>query len=203
MCETLPAGLAKGSRHRTLFESLRKIGLGVAVALFAVSASADPTVHSEAAVKAALIFNFAKFVEWPAAAFADTRSAMLFCIYRETNTDLRQALGGLQGRVIQGREIQVRAGVGQRELGGCHVLYVPDTQTRWLPEILRSAQAQHALTVSDMEDFIEAGGIIELVAIDNQQRFEINLDSAQKAQLKISAQLLKLAKSVRGSGGRN
>lgn len=203
MCETPPAGQAQGGKPPPLFESLRRLVLGIVMASFAISASADPAVHSEAAVKAALIFNFAKFVEWPATAFADARSPMLFCIYRETNTDLRQALGGLQGRVIQGREIQVRAGVGQREIGGCHVLYIPDTQTRWLPEILRNAQTQHALTVSDMEDFIEAGGIIELVAIDNQQRFEINLDSAQKAQLKISAQLLKLAKSVRGGGGRN
>ena len=88
----------------------------VALLLLTLSAASKaPAVEhgvlSEEVVKAALIYNFAKFVEWPATSFADPKSPLNLCIYRETNNELRQALSAFQGKAAQGHEIQIRSGI--------------------------------------------------------------------------------------------
>ncbi len=164
-------------------------------------ASADQAPISEDALKAALVFNFAKFVEWPAKAFADARTPISLCLYRESVSEFRTALSAFQGKQVQGRDIQVRAGVLQKDLVGCHILFIPEAHERWLPDVLRVAGTQNILTVSDLDDFVDNGGMIELLHQDGQPRFAINQETAQRAGLKISAQLLKLAKNVKGKAG--
>lgn len=172
-------------------------------AILAPLAAAAQDLHSEAAVKAALVYNFAKFVDWPLRAFNDAHAPLTLCIYREGNSDMRQSLAAFAGKTAQGREIAVRGGVSLRDLGGCQVLYIPGNTERWLPELLRAAHAQHILTVSDMDDFVDNGGAIELLVVDNQRHFAINLDAVHQAGLKMSSQLLKLARIVKGQTGRN
>lgn len=174
-------------------------GLLLACALPARAAD----LHSDAAVKAALVYNFAKFVEWPARVFADSRTPLTLCFYRENSGELPQALAAFRGKTAQGREIAVRTGVGQRELTGCQILYIPLSAERWLHETLRTAHSQSILTISDMDEFADNGGAIELIVIDNQRHFVINQEAVAQANLKMSSQLLKLARTVKAPTGRN
>ena len=158
---------------------------------------------SDSAMQAIYLYNFAKFIDWPEHVFADKQSPIRICVYGEKPNDIRQAAAAIEGKVAQGREVKVRRSTTLSELGDCQMVFIPASERRWLPEVLRVAHAASALTVSDMDDFIDAGGGIGLLTIENQIRFEFNLDATQAANLKISARLLKLARVVKGSPSRN
>lgn len=165
----------------------------------ALAPSVAHAVIAEGAVKAALIYNFAKFIDWPPKAFASQEAPLTVCLYRDQHSDLHQALSAFTGRSVQGRPIALRTGVVHSTLAGCHVLFIPEGQERWLADLLPAAHARHILTVSDSDDFLAAGGMIELSSDDGRPRFSINLNAAREARLKMSAQLLKLAKTVLGT----
>lgn len=157
----------------------------------------------DSAMQALYLYNFAKFIDWPEKVFADRQSPVRLCIYGEKPNDLRQAVAAVEGKPVQGRQLAVRSHATLGELNDCQIVFVPGSEKRWLPEILRVAHAASALTVSDMDDFIDAGGGVGLFVVDRQLRFEFNLDATQAAQLKISSQLLKLARAVKGPGAKN
>lgn len=158
---------------------------------------------SDAALQALFLYNFAKFIEWPDKVFANAQSPITLCVYGEKPGEIRLALNAIEGRMAQGREIRLQASVTLANLEKCQIVFVPASEKRWLSEVLRVAHGANALTVSDMDDFVEAGGGIGLLMVDRQIRFEFNLDATQAAHLKVSAQLLKLAKTVRGQGAKN
>lgn len=154
-------------------------------------------------MQALFLYNFAKFVEWPEMVFVHPQAPITLCIYGEKPSEIRQAVSAIEGKLAQGREVRLRHSVTLAGLGACQIVFVPSSEKRWLPEVLRLAHAAHALTVSDLDDFIESGGAIGLLTVGQQIRFEFNLDATQNAQLKVSAQLLKLAKTVKSQGGRH
>lgn len=154
-------------------------------------------------MQALFLYNFAKFVEWPEKVFADRQAPIRLCIYGEKPGDLRQSVVAIEGRTAQGREVRVRRSATLAELGDCQIVFVPTDERRWLPEVLRTAHDASALTVSDIDDFIALGGAVGLVTVDRQMRFEFNLDATQAARLRVSAQVLKLARTVRGQGAKN
>lgn len=175
--------------------------LQVSHALAQATRAAAPT--SDTAMQALFLYNFAKFVEWPDKVFASQQSPITLCIYGEKPSEIRQAVALIDGKTAQGREVKARRTVTLAELGDCQIVFVPSAEKRWLSEVLRVAHAASALTVSDMDDFADTGGGIGLLIVDQQIRFEFNLDATQAAHLKVSAQLLKLARSVKGQGARN
>jgi len=154
-------------------------------------------------MQALYLYNFAKFIDWPEKVFASRQAPIRLCIYGEKPNDVRQSATTLEGKQIHGRELAVRRNATLAELHDCQIVFIPGSEKRWLPEVLRLAHAACALTVSDMDDFVDAGGGVGLLVVDRQLRFEFNLDATQTAQLKVSSQLLKLAKAVKGQGGRN
>lgn len=160
-------------------------------------------VLSDAAMQALYLYNFAKFIDWPDAVFLDKRAPIRLCIYGEKPNDLRQSAAAVEGKSANGRELAVRRFTTLAELNDCQIVFIPDSEKRWLSEILRVAHAASALTVSNMEGFIDSGGGVGLFMADRQLRFEFNLDAIETAQLKVSSQLLKLAKTVKGQGVRN
>ena len=168
--------------------------------LLAAQSSASPPALSDSAMQALYLFNFAKFIEWPTSALPEKQSPIRLCIYGEKPSELRQSVGSIEGKTVQGRELAIRRNATLNELNDCQIVFVPGSEERWLSEVLRVAHAANALTVSDMEDFVESGGGVGLFMIDHQIRFEFNLDAIQAAQLKVSSQLLKLAKAVKGLG---
>ncbi len=154
-------------------------------------------VREEYQVKAAYLFNFAKFVEWPAQAFRAPDAPLVLCVAG------RDPFGGVlaayERRIVHGRELRVRRNVAVGELRGCHLLYVSESEERRLAPTLAAAVDMPVVTVSDLDGFIDAGGMIGLVEADARIQFEVNLGSASRAGIRVSAQLLRLARRVRGS----
>jgi hypothetical protein len=156
---------------------------------------ADPVAPSEYAVKAAFIYNFAKFTEWPPAAGGGTRDPIVLCAFAGEPYDA--ALASIDGKSVQGRTLRVRRGLRPIEIKSCHVVFIAASEERRIPELLRAAAKAPVLTVGDSDGFAEGGGMIGLINADNRVQFEINNDAAQRVNLKIGSQLLRLARLVK------
>jgi hypothetical protein len=156
---------------------------------------ADQAAPSEYAVKAAFIFNFAKFTEWPAAASGATRDPIVLCAF--AGEAHGTALAAIEGKSVQGRIMRVRRGVRPDEVKLCHMIFIAESEERRIPELLRAVKGSPVLTIGDAEGFAGAGGMIGLITADNRVQFEINNEAVQRAQLKIGAQLLRLARLVK------
>lgn len=172
--------------------------LKFAIALFALwsvtagSASADDKDIHEDEVKAAFVYNFAKFVEWPAGKVND---AINLCILGDSPLGF-SALKTIDGRNVQDKPLVTKLLNKADELKDCHIVFIAASEHPKIQQRLKAAHQQHALTVSDMAGFAEAGGIIGLVKTDERIRFEINLLAAKDAGLMISSRLLSLALAI-------
>jgi hypothetical protein len=160
----------------------------LAVLCTASAATADPP--SEAAVKAAFVYNFAKFVEWPA--HSSAQNAMTLCV-AGTRPELAASLAELAGKTVQGHPLAVKSNVGAADLDACHVLFLGNDAR---PLAGQARGRAGLLTVSDVPGFAQSGGMIGLFNEGDRIRFEINPRSAEAAGLKVSSQLMKLAKVV-------
>lgn len=173
---------------RALLPQLACVMVALGVLCRAGAATADPS--AEAAVKAAFVYNFAKFVEWPANTPA--KNAMTLCV-AGTRPELATSLAGLAGKSVQGHMLAVKNIVLAADLDTCQVLYL-GSEARALADQARGRTG--LLTVSDMPGFAQSGGMIGLFSEGERIRFEINPRSAAAAGLKVSSQLIKLAKVV-------
>jgi len=144
-------------------------------------------------LKAAFLFRFPQFVEWPSAALAGRPSVDL-CVIEDVAVEA--ALGELAaGEQLGGRPLRVRH-VDEAVAPTCHVLYLP-ADYRGRRAMLRRLERSPVLTVGDTSSFLDDGGIVELLQVDNRIRFHIDAGAAERAGLRLSAQLLRLAVSVR------
>jgi hypothetical protein len=162
--------------------------------LLATTAHAAASIAGvgEYQMKALYLFKFAQFVEWPAAAFAHGSDPIHICVAGEN------PFGSLLQTVIadkqaSGRHFHVREVRPGKQPAGCHVLFVPASQSRRQTAILAGARGLHVLTVGESADFLEAGGVIVLRLNGARLRFGIALEAAQSAGLKVSSKLLQLA----------
>ncbi len=157
---------------------------------------------SEYALKAAFLFHFAQFVEWPAGSFAATNSPFVYCT---TGTDPFQGVldATLNGKTTGGRGFEVRHLKQAREAQGCHLLFVGIEQEKQTSSAVTQLQGAPVLIVGESAGFVERGGTIGFSVEENKVRFEINLEAAGKSKLKISAKLLALAKNVLGGPKRS
>jgi hypothetical protein len=150
---------------------------------------------SEDQIKAAYVFNFVKFVGWPAGVGADDKVTL--CVVG--SNVLGGALSGLDGRNAGGRQLHVIQHASTDEnLSSCQVVFIGESEQRHFVAILKSLADTPTLTISDIEDFAEKGGCIGLLYRENKIIFEVNLASAQKSKLRLPAQLLNLASNVFG-----
>jgi hypothetical protein len=146
-------------------------------------------------VKAAFIYNFAKFAEWPARAFGGPSTPLRFCAIGAA--PFGTALDALEGKPVRARPLVVRALDGVEEAAGCHVLFVGRGGAEGIPRVLDAVRGEPVLTVGESDGFCRAGGVINFVTRDGKVRFEINPDAADRAGIRLSAQLLRLARVVR------
>lgn len=147
-------------------------------------------------MKAAFLFNFAKFVEWPTSAFRGDSTALHIAILGD------DPFGPILDRIVEnktlnGRTFKVDRYLDMANIKNCQVLYIGHSQERWLTKILAQAQQKQILTVGESTDFLKAGGIIRLLTIGNKVRFEIEPEVAAASGLVISSRLLKLAENLR------
>jgi hypothetical protein len=158
--------------------------------------SANSTAE-EYSVKAAFLFHFAQFVEWPPETFKDAGTPLVYCTIGED--PFHGALdASLSGKMIGARPFQVRHVKQTNELQGCHVVFIGEKEKKLLPAVLELLKRNPILIVGESEHFVQDGGTIGFYLEENKIRFEINLEAAEKAKLKISSRLLTLAKTVVG-----
>ena len=152
---------------------------------------------SDAAIKAAFLFNFVKFTEWPA---LTAGTPIVACI--AGGDDIAAELSRIVKTETAGEHaIAVREPRDSAYWQECQILFVGSGEQRAFTAAVASIRTQPVLTVSDQKDFSRGGGIIELYIEQGRLRFAINLDAAERAKLRLSARLLGLAKVVRDGQG--
>lgn len=151
----------------------------------------------ELQVKAAYLFKFGGYVEWPERAFA-TASGPIRIGVLGSPTLADELTQTVAGRVINGRQISVQKLKPGDSLAGIHILFVSNTNNDKLAEILASIKGQPILTVTESDQGLAQGGIINFVVVDGKLRFEISPKAAQLCSLNISARLLSAALKVGG-----
>lgn len=177
---------------------LRLIVLAVAAGWLALSAPTSGTSasgHSEYEVKAAYLYNFGRFVNWPHNAAPSPANEFVICVLGH------DPFGPVLDGIISGEKIKEKNVVARRiakvdDAAGCRVLYVSPSESRQLKEILKTLLKQSVLTVSDIPQFVKSGGMVQFVLLDRRVRFEINVAAARQAGLNLSSELLKVAADV-------
>ena|ERR1700722_2882780 len=147
---------------------------------------------SEYQIKAAFIFNFARFVEWPSSAMGDAKSPMIIGVLGENPFhDVLEKT--LRGKDIDYHPLVVKEFRSASEATNCHLLFISTSEKARLPQILKGLKGSSVLTVGEMDHFTESGGMINFVIEGTKVRFQINNEAATSAGLKISSKLLALA----------
>jgi YfiR/HmsC-like len=155
---------------------------------------------SEYHVKAAFLFHFVQLVEWPAGSLGNEINPITVCTVGDDpfHGDLEATLAG---QSVGARPFRVRHLQPTQDFLGCQVLFVGKHDAARLGRLLLDLKNGPILTVGESDDFAQQGGMIGFLLVDNKVRFEINLEAAERAKLKISSRLLLLAKSVIGNHG--
>lgn len=151
---------------------------------------------NEPQVKAAFVFNFAKYVDWPAEAFGSGQDDLVACFLGGPDPFL-EAMHDIGGKVVKGRNLVVRPMARTAVPRGCHMLVIGDQDANSIDAALKRADGLHVLTVGDSSRFMDAGGMIRLFNDGGRMRFDVNLGVARRANLLISAALLRVARQVR------
>jgi YfiR/HmsC-like len=190
-------GIREG-RVRRLCSRIVAAALALLLSIEGVGwASAQSYPTSEYQVKAAFLFHFAQFVDWPPEAFKDAASPLTYCTAGED--PFHGALeASLNGKMIGARTVRVIHFRQLQEIQGCQIVFLGTPEKKLISAMLENLRASPILTVGESEDFVQGGGMIGFFLEDNKVRFDINLDAAERAKLKISARLLALAKTVVG-----
>jgi len=182
--------LARSARRALAFVLLG-IACGTARAEAVPDAPVDGTLDGNV-VKAAFIFNFAKFAEFPRATFASTSEALRICLVGASD-ELAQASRSLENKQVHGRAIEVRLPAPDAALDRCHVLFVGLAP---VADIL-GRLAPSTLTVGDPPGFVADGGMFGLLVIEGRMHFEANLAALDAAGIRMNGQLLRLAQNIR------
>jgi hypothetical protein len=164
------------------------------IAVLALSVTAQSSALSEAELKAALLYNFASFSQWPADQASDT-----FVIGVIGDKDLVKALRSIEGQSLGGRRIAVRALDEADDPESVQVLFVSGISERSMAAILARTLDAPVLTVGVHERFTSLGGIIRLFEDHGHMRFEVDTARASAAHIRISSRVLNLARIVRNT----
>ena len=169
----------------------------VAIGLLAQNAwSQEDAERLEQRVKAAFLYKFAGYVDWPASSFA--RPDMPVTVAVVGADTVAAELGQMViGRTVNDRPIVVKRLKPGESLAGVHILFVGGTEGVRVQQLAQNAQPRSILTVTESEGALTQGSVINFVVSDRRVRFEISLESAEKSRLKLSSRLLTVAQQVR------
>lgn len=161
-------------------------------------AAAENVTAPEYRVKAAMLLNLTKYVEWPAGCFADTNSPLVLGILGQDNfgDELSKMI---EGRAVNGRKLVLQRFFSAQEARSAHLLFISASERRRIPELLEQLKDTPVLTVGELDSFVAAGGIISLTKKENKIRPEINPAAAEQAHLKISSKLLNISVLYKGA----
>jgi hypothetical protein len=160
-----------------------------------IAAAVD--VAPDVAVKAAFLYNFAKFAEWPALAAG---APLVICVVGDDRLAAAM-VETVRGQVLGGHALEVAQSREPAQWRSCHLLFIADAEVRHAAAGLEALKSLPVLTISDGKDFARATGVTELFIEAGRMRFAINLDAADSSGLHLSSRLLGLAKIVRKPHG--
>jgi preprotein translocase subunit Sec61beta len=165
--------------------------------LAALAPAARGEAPREYQLKAAFIYNFVQFVEWPAGTFADSRTPIVLATVGDDPFQgaLDKAVGG---KTVSGRSLVVKHFARGTDVQGCQLIFAADGQDEQLSAALQKTGNAPMLTVGESDGFLRAGGMVRFYEEDNRLRFEINPKAASRVGLHISSRLLKLARIYNG-----
>jgi len=163
----------------------------------ALPAQGQASSPSEYQLKAAFLFNFAKFIEWPQDAFAGPQSPFAICVFGKDpfGNSLDEVLAN---KTVGDRSISIQRTKAIAELRHCQIVFVSHPETERVADIVGALEGTNVLLVGESEGFAASGGMIEFTLEQGRVRFSINPDAAEHANLRFSSKLLALAKIVHG-----
>jgi hypothetical protein len=190
----------------------------IALALVIITGMVSPKVLADSAaseeyqVKAAFLYNFIKFIDWPREKMADSNDIITIGIIGKD--PFGKSFRPIENKQVKGRNVIIKRFKGLKDLEDskeknksalnkqieeikkCHLLFICRSEKQKLKKILNMVKGHHVLTVADTEGFLEAGSIIEFVMVERKVRFGINMAAGKQAKLKIRSQLLRLAEKI-------
>jgi len=183
------------------FVSARLLVLGCIVLLVSglPQSAATQSAPEEYQVKAAFLFHFAQFVDWPASVLNSGDPTLNLCIF-DDEPRRQEFQSTIDGKSIGVRVFHVRLISQPQEIQGCNILFLSRDEVRRQTAILKSLRGMPVLTVGETSNFLSDGGMIRFHIEDDKIRFDINLGGAESSHLKISSRLLLLATLVTQSG---
>lgn len=174
-------------------------GLGALAAVVLLLLLTSVSARSEAVdatrVKAAFLYNFAKFVQWPEQALAEGAPLEL-CVIGDATTHER-IRSTVEGKQARGHPVRARSVPGAEATGGCHMVYATAASGVSPAALAAAVAGRSVLTIGETEGFTQRGGVIRLLEEGGKLRFAVNPSVAERAGLGISSRLLKLARVVR------
>ncbi len=163
-----------------------------------MAAAQEPGILLERRVKAAFLYKFLSFLTWPDQAFSEPGAPLVIGVMGAP--DIAKELGStVAGRTVQGRPVIAKIMQPGDSLARVHLLFIDAQQREQLRQLARSAKDRGSLPVSEIEDALSQGVIINFITIDDKVRFEVSLDAAAAIGVKISSRLLSVAYRVVGS----
>jgi YfiR/HmsC-like len=181
------------------FAPLRRRGarMSVVVAIFAVvwNGSVAAQSVSGSALKAAFLYNFAKFADWPADILAPGQRLSLCVLGDNAVADALEQT--IKAHSTESHELTVQMVGADWPIRSCHLLYVGGLDVKGAMQLIDALKGAPIFTVSDCDRFAELGGVAQLILEKDRMRFAINVAAAQRARLQLSSKLLSLAKIVK------
>lgn len=171
--------------------------VAVSALLAAPGLSGQTAKRTDHQLKAAYLYEFGKFVQWPARAGESKHDPFNICILGEN--PFGTALDSLSGQTINGQGVVIRQISKTQDSEECRVLFVAASEEEHVSVILAALQKLPILTVSDMPHFLNRGGMIQFLMHDSKVRFEVNRTATERVGLTLSSELLKVAVNVQTS----
>jgi len=190
--------ISAGLNQRCIRDNKRRIAVLILIPVL-ISGLLNDRVQAQSSdeyqVKAAFLFKFASFVDWPANAFGDGSGPLIIGVIGDARSTsaIDSALGG---KTPNGRRLLTKTFPNLKSITACHILFI-SASAKDNPRQILAAAGPGALTVGESDHFTQIGGMINFTIVDSRVRFEINQGAAERAGLRISSQLLKLARPVR------
>ncbi len=192
----MPRALSASDRRkwflRVLMPLVRLAVIAILVVLTSTSAFSQARKPTEYEVKAAYLYNFGKFIKWPASSDPN----FTICIFG--SDPFGNSLDGItSGESLDGKRLAVHRINSASEAQGCRILFISRSEQGRASGVLSVVKHLPILTVSDMPDFVDDGGVIGFVMQGDRVRFQVSLPAAERAGLSLSSELLKVAVSVK------
>jgi hypothetical protein len=183
----------------TLLTPSRFLRAAILAVVIALECTAAPGLRAEEIpneyeIKAVMLFNLARFVEWPAKAFAETNSPIIIGILGRN--PFGEALPrAVQGETVNGRRLVIEHSDSLRPLENCHILFISSSEKSKLPQILSKLEGKPVLTVSELDGFSkQRGGMVRFYVNEQKKiRLKLNLQSARTEGLGVSSKLIQVA----------